>query len=805
MRLVVSLVAIGCAIGCVRIQDQVQYGERTTGTRTRVERAPEQRLRPTRVAWTQGPEGTTAEIGIQGYRACTTVELDSVERVAVHVREERHSHPMMGTVLVLELVGSIAALIGGPILLASADNADQRLGAAAVTGTGALFLAGFIWTWVVAGDPGEQVILRTDRERGRTSGECDLRPAAQVAVTGRIRGTRIAIGTTGADGVLRVDLAELVTPELLASLAEADRLVLAAESGMRLGDLAAAPLVAREEGRAWTEAAQAATREAYEAYLARFPRGAHAEDARRALTQLDEATAWRVAAEQDTASGYQRYLDSHRDGAHAAEARAALAFAVARERDDVEGWRTFLQNHPAHPERARAEARLRELTADDDQDGIANPSDLCVADAETRNEYEDADGCPDASPADLTAAPEASDTMWAPRGELPPDVIAAAADASDPTVLWLVTAAGRVLRLSVPDWRIARAGQLPARVVSLDSLPGRLVATAADGTTWISADGGAWRAASVAGATVREQARCGDRVWLATGAGLFAIGASGTIEAMVERRAFSHVACDEQGGVWAMEDDGTMHHFSADARGRALATLAPPSGLAAEDFARASLAGHGGATWLATRGGRLYRGSGGQWAPAGTGLAAGTQIARLVVIGPDLYLITVSGMLYRWTRDRWMLAESGWEGLTVRSLLTSPSGERWLLGVAGGARLYARGRVAQRQTLAGAVLFESGSAEAAPGLAAAIDEIARAWRPGRRLRIEGHTDSVGSRARNIELSRARAETVRRALIARGVPAWAITTQGYGPLRPVASNANESGRARNRRVEVLWME
>ena len=69
------------------------------------------------------------------------------------------------------------------------------------------------------------------------------------------------------------------------------------------------------------------------------------------------------------------------------------------------------------------------------------------------------------------------------------------------------------------------------------------------------------------------------------------------------------------------------------------------------------------------------------------------------------------------------------------------------------------------------------------------------------LRIEGHTDNVGKAASNAVLSRKRAEAVRSALIARGVPADRLVAEGLGSSKPVASNDNDDGRARNRRIEI----
>jgi outer membrane protein OmpA-like peptidoglycan-associated protein len=100
--------------------------------------------------------------------------------------------------------------------------------------------------------------------------------------------------------------------------------------------------------------------------------------------------------------------------------------------------------------------------------------------------------------------------------------------------------------------------------------------------------------------------------------------------------------------------------------------------------------------------------------------------------------------------------------------------------------------------------FAFGSAEleasAAPVLAAIAGVLQRHtdWS----IRIEGHTDSVGTGAANADLSRRRAEAVRSALIAQHrVSPSRLTAAGFGAARPRESNATLEGRARNRRVEL----
>lgn len=72
--------------------------------------------------------------------------------------------------------------------------------------------------------------------------------------------------------------------------------------------------------------------------------------------------------------------------------------------------------------------------------------------------------------------------------------------------------------------------------------------------------------------------------------------------------------------------------------------------------------------------------------------------------------------------------------------------------------------------------------------------------PTMEVRIEGHTDSTGSEAYNLELSRKRAQAVRTYLTEQGIEGRRLQSEGHGESRPEASNATREGRAQNRRVE-----
>lgn len=102
------------------------------------------------------------------------------------------------------------------------------------------------------------------------------------------------------------------------------------------------------------------------------------------------------------------------------------------------------------------------------------------------------------------------------------------------------------------------------------------------------------------------------------------------------------------------------------------------------------------------------------------------------------------------------------------------------------------------------VLFEFDSARLTAGARRVAHDVAQAVQgaPGRHIAIEGHTDSIGTIEYNQKLSEARARSVAGELVTQGVARGRISTRGYGESRPIASNKTESGRQRNRRVEVV---
>jgi len=107
-------------------------------------------------------------------------------------------------------------------------------------------------------------------------------------------------------------------------------------------------------------------------------------------------------------------------------------------------------------------------------------------------------------------------------------------------------------------------------------------------------------------------------------------------------------------------------------------------------------------------------------------------------------------------------------------------------------------------TLDSEVSFAFDSAEIKPSFKPSLDKLADLLRKYRktRVRVVGHTDSVGSDQYNQDLSERRAFAVADYLANRGVDPRRLTAEGHGEREPRASNATEAGRQLNRRVEVF---
>jgi outer membrane protein OmpA-like peptidoglycan-associated protein len=126
---------------------------------------------------------------------------------------------------------------------------------------------------------------------------------------------------------------------------------------------------------------------------------------------------------------------------------------------------------------------------------------------------------------------------------------------------------------------------------------------------------------------------------------------------------------------------------------------------------------------------------------------------------------------------------------------------RAALGAIGTSGVASPTAVVQAMNLA-VINFPTGSAQIPAGDMDVIRQSAEALKraTGARIEIGGHTDNTGDAASNMALSQQRADAMKEALVASGVPAAMLTTRGYGDTKPRAPNDTEYGRFQNRRIE-----
>lgn len=100
--------------------------------------------------------------------------------------------------------------------------------------------------------------------------------------------------------------------------------------------------------------------------------------------------------------------------------------------------------------------------------------------------------------------------------------------------------------------------------------------------------------------------------------------------------------------------------------------------------------------------------------------------------------------------------------------------------------------------------FDTGKATIRPDSLPVVAQIVSLLQenPKLKLSVEGYTDNVGDPKANKSLSEARAKAVVAAVVAKGIAASRLTASGFGQDKPVADNATEDGRAKNRRVELV---
>lgn len=152
--------------------------------------------------------------------------------------------------------------------------------------------------------------------------------------------------------------------------------------------------------------------------------------------------------------------------------------------------------------------------------------------------------------------------------------------------------------------------------------------------------------------------------------------------------------------------------------------------------------------------------------------------------------------------EHWMALEAASQGAWMRMTVVDVANMEQRVEISSGEMLDALNRDGF-VALTG-ILFDSGKDTIKVDSEALLQEILQLLKdnPKLRLSIDGHTDNVGSASVNLPLSKRRAEAVRGWLISKGIASSRLTAQGFGDTKPVADNRSETGRAQNRRVELV---
>ncbi len=153
-------------------------------------------------------------------------------------------------------------------------------------------------------------------------------------------------------------------------------------------------------------------------------------------------------------------------------------------------------------------------------------------------------------------------------------------------------------------------------------------------------------------------------------------------------------------------------------------------------------------------------------------------------------------------KEIWAQVDTAWN---KGYLLTIIEKQAMAQEVVASAELFQTGLNTSGHVEVPGIFFDTGKSVLKPESEAAVGEIAKLLKadPSLKVYVVGHTDNVAALDLNLKLSQARAEAVVQALMSKhGIAPGRLTGQGVGPLAPVASNSDEAGRAKNRRVELV---
>ncbi len=172
------------------------------------------------------------------------------------------------------------------------------------------------------------------------------------------------------------------------------------------------------------------------------------------------------------------------------------------------------------------------------------------------------------------------------------------------------------------------------------------------------------------------------------------------------------------------------------------------------------------------------------------------QKARMRIYHKGLKVIDLPTIMYTpndFNRLRFSLWSSGGQPLLSNIRITTAAPDTR-------SKLLTEGKL-----ISYGIYFDVNSDKIKPESKGAVNDIAKVLseNPDVRIRIDGHTDSDGDNANNLDLSKRRAASVKNMLVADyAIDKSRIETDGFGETKPVAENSTSEGKAKNRRVEFI---
>ena len=331
------------------------------------------------------------------------------------------------------------------------------------------------------------------------------------------------------------------------------------------------------------------------------------------------------------------------------------------------------------------------------------------------------------------------------------------------------------------SWTTGRTPQAFTSLVSMPNAPAKLFATEGQNLYASADEGESWKLVSPIAASKK-------------GVSLAVDPANNSLVALGQGEEAKY--SEDGGGTWLPLD---------------IKSPEPGSNLA--DFRYFRPLGFAGAMFMLKPGGSLYRSldAGASWDNIGPGEGGTVAVGDLRFDPTERRLVIVSTAQGVFSSSdagsSWQAFTEGIEPGDVADSLVAFAPDGKVAMAARKGNVYSLRSIKDREFISGNVYFATGSSAINQSLHGYLIQLARrlSANVSLKVKIEGHTDDVGSDEVNLKLSLQRAESVKEFLGSRGIGPDRIITLGAGKAKPMVPNDTVETRARNRRVELTLVE